>query len=119
KCRCLPDKESTAATVVDHVRLFRNHPALRWKYRVHEQILPALRKLNHEVRWSDVVVNHVGYQDAGLRRRKLDRDLRLLDIENAEQPNDPFTLFNLGSVHHELGRLAEAIPLLQRSLELS
>ena len=30
-----------SATLVDQVRLFRNHPAIRWDYRVHEQILPA------------------------------------------------------------------------------
>jgi hypothetical protein len=29
---------------VDHVRLFRNHPKIRWRYRVHEQILPAIRE---------------------------------------------------------------------------
>jgi len=43
KCLCLPDPASGTATVVDHVRLFRNHPEIRWKYRVHEQILPAVR----------------------------------------------------------------------------
>jgi len=31
----------SAATSVDHVRLFRNRPQHRWRYRVHEQILPA------------------------------------------------------------------------------
>src|SRR5205085_9412231 len=103
----------------DHIRLFRNHPDLRWRYRVHEQILPAVRRLHGEVRWSDVVIHHVGYQDAALRRRKLDRDLRLLNLENAEQPDDPFTLFNLGSVYEELGQVREALPMLERSLERS
>src|SRR5262249_28307354 len=63
KCLCLPDPASGAATVVDHVRLFRNHPAIRWQYRVHEQILPAVRQLGGEVRWADVVIHHLGYQD--------------------------------------------------------
>jgi glycosyltransferase involved in cell wall biosynthesis/predicted Zn-dependent protease len=119
KCRCLPDPAGGAATVVDHVRLFRNHRGLRWEYRVHEQILPSIRRLGHEVRWADVVVQHTGYLDPGLRRRKLDRDLRLLHLEDAERPDDPFTLFNLGSVYQELGRHAEALPLLRRSLERS
>jgi tetratricopeptide (TPR) repeat protein len=105
--------------VVDHVRLFRNHPAVRWQYRVHEQILPAVRRLGGEVRWSDVVIHHAGYQDPSLRGRKLERDLRLLHLEDQEHPDDPFTLFNLGSVYQELGRTAEALPLLRRSLERS
>jgi glycosyltransferase involved in cell wall biosynthesis/Flp pilus assembly protein TadD len=119
KCACLPDPVSGATTVVDHVRLFRNHPDIRWRYRVHEQILPAIRQAGGDVRWADVVIHHVGYQDPALRRRKLDRDLRLLDLENAEHPDEPFTLFNLASVYQELGRPADALPLLVRSLERS
>jgi tetratricopeptide (TPR) repeat protein len=119
KCLCLPDPAGHGATVVDHVRLFRSRPEIRWRYRVHEQILPAVRRLGGEVRWSDVVIHHAGYQDAELRGRKRERDLRLLGLENAEHPDDPFTLFNLGSIHAELGRTAEALPLLRRSLELS
>jgi tetratricopeptide (TPR) repeat protein len=119
KCLCASDTPGGADTVVDHVRLFRNDPLLRWKYRVHEQILPAVRAQGGEVRWADVVIRHVGYQDPALRHRKLERDLGLLRREVADQPDDPFTLFNLGSVYQELGRTAEALPILQRSLALS
>src|SRR5262249_39103180 len=106
-------------TVVDHLRLFRNDPGLRWRHRVHEQILPSVRRCGGEVRWSDVVIRHTGYQDPALRSRKLQRDLRLLKLEQAEEPEHPFTLFNLGQVYQELGRPAEALPLYQRSLERS
>jgi len=119
KCLCLPDPVSGTATVVDHVRLFPNHADIRWKYRVHEQILPAVRLKGGEVRWAEVVIQHVGYQDAALRRRKLERDLRLLHLENAEHADDPFTLFNLGCVFQELGQIREALPLLERSLARS
>jgi GT2 family glycosyltransferase/predicted Zn-dependent protease len=119
KCLCLPDPVTHAGTIVDHIRLFRHHPQIRWEHRVHEQILPAVRRLGGDVKWSDVVINHVGYQDPALRRRKLDRDLRLLRLELTELPDHPFTLFNLASVYQELGQVAEAIPLLRRSLETS
>jgi GT2 family glycosyltransferase/predicted Zn-dependent protease len=119
KCLCLPDPVSQTATEVDHVRLFRNHPQIRWEHRVHEQILPGVRRSGGEVRWSDVVIHHTGYQDPALRRRKLDRDLRLLKLEEAEQPDHPFTLFNLGSVYQELGQTTEAIALFRRSLARS
>jgi GT2 family glycosyltransferase/thioredoxin-like negative regulator of GroEL len=119
KCVCRSEQADGSVTVVDHVRLFRNHPDLQWKYRVHEQILPALRRLKTEVRWADVTIEHLGYEDPALRGRKLQRDLRLLRLEVAERPDDPFTLFNLGSVYQELGRHAEALPLLKGSLERS
>jgi tetratricopeptide (TPR) repeat protein len=118
KCLCLPDGNG-AATVVDHLRLFRNHPQVRWDFRVHEQILPALRKIGAAVRWSEVVVHHTGYQDPALRKRKLQRDLRLLQLEQFEQPDHPFTLFNLGSVYQELGRIEEALEMFRGSLNRS
>ena len=119
KCVCLPDRATGSVMAVDHVRLFRNHPDLRWQYRVHEQILPAVRRLKGEVRWSDVVIHHTGYQDPALRRRKLERDLRLLRLEDGQQPDDPFVMFNLGCIHNELGQPAEAAGFLRRSLERS
>ncbi len=119
KCRCLPEGPGSPETLVDHIRLFRNRPDIRWKYRIHEQILPAVRNAGGHVRWSGAVVRHTGYCDAALRRRKLGRDLRLLELEHAEQPEEPFTLFNLGSVTNELGRPAEALGYLRHSLQLS
>jgi glycosyltransferase involved in cell wall biosynthesis len=119
KCLCLPDAQARGGTVVDHVRLFRNRPDVRWAYRVHEQILPGVRRSGAEVRWSDVVIQHTGYQDSALRRRKLQRDLRLLRLEEAENPDEPFVLFNFGSIHQELGQAAEALPLFRRSLARS
>ncbi|VTR91657.1 family 2 glycosyl transferase : Glycosyl transferase OS=Singulisphaera acidiphila (strain ATCC BAA-1392 / DSM 18658 / VKM B-2454 / MOB10) GN=Sinac_0358 PE=4 SV=1: Glyco_trans_1_2: Methyltransf_24: Glyco_transf_4: Glycos_transf_1: Glycos_transf_2: TPR_7: TPR_6: TPR_10 [Gemmata massiliana] len=116
KCLCVGDRPGAGATAVDHVRLFRAHPAHRWTYRVHEQILPALRASGAEVKWSDVSVRHVGYVDPAVRRRKLDRDLRLLKLDAAEKPGDPFTLFNLGSIYHETGDHAAAADALEKSL---
>jgi glycosyltransferase involved in cell wall biosynthesis/tetratricopeptide (TPR) repeat protein len=119
KCLCVPDAVAQDGTVVDHVRLFRLRPEHRWDFRVHEQILPALRETRADVRWTDVVVRHVGYTDAALRRRKLERDLRLLRLEDAERPGHPFVLFNLGMVSQELGQTAEAVEHFRRSLERS
>ncbi len=119
KCVCVAATPGETETVVDHLRLFRNDPRLRWTYRVHEQILPAIRATRAEVLWTDVTILHTGYTDEVLRRKKLDRDLRLLNMEYQEQPDDPFTLFNMGSVLRELGRTAEALAMLERSLARS
>jgi hypothetical protein len=119
KCLCLPDPTSNSGAVVDHIRLFRNHPAIRWEYRVHEQILPSLNRAGHAVRFTGITITHTGYQNPALRHHKLERNLRLLSLDMAENPNDPFTLFNLGWAYADLGRIPDAIPLLQRSLHHS
>ncbi len=117
KVRSVLDPGRTAFRLLDQVRLFRNLPQIRWDYRIHEQILPAVNRLGGGVRWADVVIDHVGYQDPALRQGKLDRNLRLLEMEAAEKPDDSFALFNLGWTLMDLGRHREALPRLQRSLE--
>ena len=101
--------ESGGDTVVDHIRLFPVIEGVRWTYRVHEQILPALKRAGVPVQWTDITVRHTGYADRALRSRKLDRDSRILREELAERPDDPFTLFNLGSIAIERAEWNEAL----------
>lgn len=120
RCACDPDSSGGGgATVVDHIRLFPVREDVRWTYRVHEQILPALRVADVPVRWTDVVVRHTGYADRALRRRKLGRDEAILRGELEERPADPFVLFNLGSIAIERRDCDGALGYLRRSLERS
>jgi glycosyltransferase involved in cell wall biosynthesis/Flp pilus assembly protein TadD len=119
KCRCSPDGDTGVATVVDHVRLFRNRPDIRWKYRVHEQILPGVNASGARLVPADVVIEHVGYVDPNTRAGKDARNLRLLEMDYADDPNDPFSLFNLGWQYQTMNKPAEALPFIRRSLELS
>ncbi len=120
KCACDPGQDGSGGqTVVDHVRLFPLRPDVRWTYRVHEQILPALRRAGIPVRWTDLVVRHTGYADVALRERKLERDARILEAELRERPDEPFVLFNLGSIAIERRDWPGALGYLRRSLRAS
>ena len=120
RCACDPAPDGTGGdTVVDHVRLFPVRDDVRWTYRVHEQILPALRRANVPVRWTDLIVRHTGYTDHALRARKLERDTRILHNELAERPEDPFVLFNLGAIAVERKDWQGRRPFLRRSLARS
>ncbi len=110
-------QEAGDVTVVDHVKLFRNLPHLRFEGRIHEQILPAIRRAEGEVAWTDIFVVHAGYDhSADGQRRKLERDLRLLHLEHQERPEHPFTLFNLGMTYTDAGRHQEAVGYLRGSI---
>jgi len=114
------DDGDEGLTVVDHVKVFRNRPNLRFEGRVHEQILPAIRRAGGEVEWTDIHVVHSGYDHTPEgQRRKRERDLRLLQLELEERPDHPFTLFNLGMTYSDIGRHEEAIQALERSIEVS
>ncbi len=108
-----------SALVVDHARLFRKRPGIGWKHRLHEQILPALRKAGDKVVFTDIVLRHVGYQDPATRMDKLAHNLRILLKEHEEMPDEAFTLFNLGGTYLDLGEREKSIPLFQRCLETS
>ncbi|MCZ2344469.1 MAG: glycosyltransferase [Bacteroidales bacterium] len=104
-------------TVVDHVKLIRNRPDLRFEHRIHEQILPAIRRAGGDVAWTDLFVVHSGYDHSTAgQARKLDRDLKLLHLDLADRPDHPFTLFNLGMTYADVNRYPEAAGYLEASL---
>ena len=107
-------------TAVDHVKLFRNFPELRFEHRIHEQIIPAIRRRGGEVAWTDLYVVHSGSDHSVEgRKRKLERDYRLLELDNKERPNHPFVLFNLGMTYADDQKYPEAIKYLKQCLDVS
>jgi tetratricopeptide (TPR) repeat protein len=117
----VPGPGSILTTEVKHIRLFRHHPdhpGMRWKNRIYEDIMPALHAVGASVEWTDIAVHHLGYQDADVRARKHERNLRLLQLDQADNPDDPATLFSIGRMYTAMERPADALPMLRRSLEL-
>ena len=107
-------------TVVDHVKLIRNRPELRFEHRIHEQILPAIRRLNGDVAFTDIFVVHSGSdQTPEVRQRKLERDFRILKLDLEARPDHPFVLFNLGMTYEDAGEYEEAEKHLRRCIEVS
>jgi Flp pilus assembly protein TadD len=120
RCACPPGHDGArGGTVVDHVRLFPIRSGVRWTYRVHEQILPSLNRAKIPARWTDIVIRHDGYADPDVEARKLERNIKILERELIERPDDPFVLFNLGSSAVQQKEYHAALGLLERSLALS
>jgi GT2 family glycosyltransferase/2-polyprenyl-3-methyl-5-hydroxy-6-metoxy-1,4-benzoquinol methylase/tetratricopeptide (TPR) repeat protein len=114
-----PDKQ-LETTEVDHVKVFLNRPDLRFEFRIHEQIIPAIRRAGGEVVMTDLYVVHSGadHTPEG-RERKLQRDLKLLQLDLAENAEHPFVLFNLGMTYADAARHQEAVDVLTRSIRAS
>jgi glycosyltransferase involved in cell wall biosynthesis/Flp pilus assembly protein TadD len=119
RCVSLAPDGKTTLSIVDHPRIFRKQPGVGWKYRVHEQVLPSILRQGGKMQRADVVIHHAGYQDPATRRRKDERNLRLLRLDAAEHPNDHAVLFHLGMTLVVLGQAAEAIAPLRRTVELA
>jgi len=66
-----------------------------------------------------VVIYHTGYQDEVSIVASLNENLSLLELEQAEHPNNAWTLLNLGQNLLALGRAAELCRFLRRGLDRS
>jgi tetratricopeptide (TPR) repeat protein len=109
------------AQVVDHVKLFPNRPDLRFEHRIHEQILPAIRRAELAVHPTDLYVVHQNYDrsEEG-QAKKRERDFRLLELDLQDHPEHPFPLFNLGMTYlYATGEYEVAAHYLRRSLARS
>ncbi len=107
-------------TVVDHVKLFRNRPDIRFEGRIHEQVLMPIRRLGGEIAWTDIYVTHSGSdRSEEAQKRKISRDLRILQKDLEERPSHPFVLFNFAMTHAESDNFEEAIQWCQKCLEHS
>jgi GT2 family glycosyltransferase/tetratricopeptide (TPR) repeat protein len=112
-------------TRVDHVKLFRRLEGIAFEGRIHEQILPSLRRAAGEGAQiarapQAAVVLHSGYDtSAAGQAKKRERDAKLLEMDLKERPNHPFVLFNLGMTDHYGGEHAGATLWLQRCIDSS
>ena len=119
-CPAADDGTGRGLTVVDHVKMFRNHVGVRFEFRIHEQVLPSIRRLGGDVAWTDIFVVHSGADHtAEGRQRKYERDFRILGLELKDKPDHPFVLFNLGMTHADMGDHDRAVEYLERCLRCS
>ncbi|HWJ50349.1 MAG TPA: glycosyltransferase family 2 protein, partial [Solirubrobacteraceae bacterium] len=111
--------DGTAVTH-DALRVFRSRPEYRFEGRVHEQIAARLPGyLPERVEASGVRIEHYGYlASVRVRRNKSERNLELLEIEQAEDDATPFLHFNLGSEYAAAGDLVSALAEFERSWAL-
>lgn len=113
---CQPEHPTSPTNVLPQCRLFRKHPQAGWEHRIHEQILPSLERLGYPMTFTDIQIHHVGYQDPAMLRRKVNRDLRLLRMDYATNPQDPATLYHLGLALLKIGQVEEGLKYLQEGL---
>jgi glycosyltransferase involved in cell wall biosynthesis len=102
--------EGIAWTVVS-VRLFPLRPDVRWCYRVHEQLTPALAVAGVPVHDSEIVIRHAGFEDPAVYEAKRRRNVELARRDLVEHPDDPHvreTARRFGLIPFQAERLPHA-----------
>jgi tetratricopeptide (TPR) repeat protein len=111
--RLVADPQAGAATVVMRnrmpgghrresrlLRLFRNRPEVRFRYRIHEDIAGPVQDMlareNLKLVHLDGVVDHLGYvREVAADRNKKGRDLTLLRLSLEQDPEDYYCRFKI------------------------
>lgn len=100
------------------LRMFPNHPRLRFTGAVHEQVYPALKALGIPFEYLPIVVHHTGYIDRDVIRQKQERNRDILRQEVLRKPDEAITWFQLGAAHADTDEAVEAEACFRRSLDL-
>ncbi len=99
-------------------RLFRRHPAIRFEGKVHEQIMPSLRRLGCTVVPSSLSILHLGYaQSLDAVQRKCRRNIDLLTEQLQQNPDDAYARYQLGSTYSVLSEVESARQELERACD--
>lgn len=90
------DDESSSYTVHRYPRIYRNLPSIRYQGKIHEQL--AFKGEILDFQETDLQLIHLGYtKEVVKKKNKVARNIRILQMELKDKPNDPFIHFNLGN----------------------
>ena len=97
------------------LRLFRNHPHIRFRGRIHEQVAESIQQAGYRICPSPVRLVHVGYSNVELLRRKHERNRQLLLQALQEEPDSGYLWLQYARTALALGQAAEADYALERA----
>jgi tetratricopeptide (TPR) repeat protein len=112
-----PEEKNNPGYYVEHmVRIFRNLPYIRWRYKVHELIDPSLKGQIFE---SNLMFHHYGYLPEEEKRRGKSRFYQ--EIGQRKLQDDPTNWkahYDLGSEYLQCGKFPEAVSSLEKAATL-
>ena len=90
------------------VRMFPNHPQLRFERKVHEQVIFNIARLGLHAFYTETEILHTGYEDPELKKQKAQRNIDLL-VGDPDRESDPILPMQEGDSFAILERWEEAI----------
>ncbi|MGB9851401.1 MAG: glycosyltransferase [Candidatus Kapaibacteriota bacterium] len=100
------------------IRIFRNHPEIRFEGIVHEQIHESIIRNNFQIADTDVIFLHYGYSlSRDEMQKKQQRNLNLLLEAIRKEPNNAYLYFQIAKTYLALDNLAEADKYIELSLK--
>ena len=89
------ERPGNTGTEFNQARMFPNRPDIRFERRIHEQIMPGALRAGLVLEQCNGVIEHHGYAEPGLLRKKAERNARLLLEEYASGTPDAVTAIEI------------------------
>jgi len=100
------------------IRMFPNHPRLRFVGAVHEQVYPSLVALGLPLDYTDILVHHTGYTDPETVKAKQARNRAILEKRVTHGEGGAIQWYQLATTNQDLGEVEEAEKGFRKALDL-
>jgi glycosyltransferase involved in cell wall biosynthesis len=100
------------------LRMFPNHPKMRFRYRIHEQLLHSVAKLGLHCFFTDTTIHHTGYEDPEMKKAKALRNLKLLEEEPDRIAAEPSLSMSVGDSYYIIGDYEKGIAAYKQTMEM-
>ncbi|MCL2101822.1 MAG: glycosyltransferase [Fibromonadales bacterium] len=102
------------------IRVFPNNPKIRFEGKIHEQILPSIRKLKLAEELIPLEIFHTGYEDTAQLKEKQKRNLALFKEEYPDPMKmNPNAMYHYGASHEIIEDYENALIWFKNALEKS
>ena len=100
------------------LRMFPNHPGMRFRYRIHEQLLHNVAKLGLHVFYTETTLYHTGYEDPQMKKDKAQRNLQLLEGERERIAVEPSLAMSVGDSYYIVGEFEKGIEAYKKTMAM-
>lgn len=91
-----------------NLRLFKNLPEFRYQGRIHESVVSRNPQIKMEA--CDITIYHYGYLNSVVNEQnKRERNMRILEQQLKESPENPYFLFCMGNEYFALAEYDKAL----------
>ena len=100
------------------LRMFPNHPRIRFRFRIHEQMLHGIAKLGLHLFYTETTIYHTGYESSDLKKSKAKRNLELLKNETERIETEPALSMSVGDSYYIIEDYANGIEAYKKTMAM-
>lgn len=95
--------DGSTGTEFSQIRMFPNHPRIRFHGAIHEQVYPGLAALGLGIDYTSILVHHTGYTDPATIKAKQARNHEILKQRVSQEDAGAIQWYQLATTRQDLG----------------